>query len=158
VLTSKRSARALALGWTSPEYLAGVRMTIAICTKCGTEKFGSFSPCELCGFTPTSNFELAESIILSDHHYTHDELRDIGEEIKSGYDFIFDPSSVAEYAVLMDEEEEEFARDMAELAAAHSGGKEAFAKAMTEYWDRLEKRQQSLRQRQSGHSPSSQFE
>ena len=129
-------------------------MTIAICTKCGTEKLGAYSPCDSCGFTPTSNLELAESIILSDHHYTHEELRDIGEEIKSGYDFIFDPSSVAEYAESMDEEEEELAKSMNELLTAHSAGKEAFEKALTEHWDRLEKRQERLDQRQSRDSSS----
>jgi hypothetical protein len=48
-------------------------MAIAICAKCGTEKFGTFTPCE-CGFTPSLNDEMAESILLSDHHYTHSEI------------------------------------------------------------------------------------
>jgi hypothetical protein len=64
-------------------------MTIAICTKCGTEKFGAFSPCD-CGFTPTSNIEMAESIILSDHHYTRSELSAVGAAIKSGETIAFE--------------------------------------------------------------------
>jgi hypothetical protein len=83
----------------------GVKMTIAICIKCGAEKFGAFSPCE-CGFTPTSKAEMAESMFLSDHNYTHSELRDIGNAIKSGEVITVDPLVIAEIAGSVDEEEE----------------------------------------------------
>lgn len=76
-------------------------MTIALCTKCGAKKFGAFSPCEGCGFVPTSYEERAKSVMLSDHHHTRAELDKIGESIKAGESVIFDPSEVAQNALLL---------------------------------------------------------
>jgi hypothetical protein len=92
-------------------------MTIAICIKCGAEKFGAFSPCE-CGFTPTSKAEMAESMFLSDHNYTHSELRVIGNAIKSGEVITVDPVVIAEMARSIDEEEEEIDKDFSEFLYA----------------------------------------
>jgi hypothetical protein len=114
-------------------------MTIAICIKCGGEKFGAFSPCE-CGFTPDSKAEMAESILLSDHHYTHSELRDIGSAIKSGEVITVDPVAIAEIAGSIDEEGEEFDKDSSEILFAHAVGKEAFDRAKTEYSAKLKRR------------------
>jgi hypothetical protein len=71
-------------------------MTIAVCTKCGTEKFGAFNPCDKCGYEPASNRERAESIILSDHHYPRAQLAAFGKLIASGKKVAFDPDAVAE--------------------------------------------------------------
>ena len=73
-------------------------MTIAVCTACGTQKFGAFSPCKDCGFTPQSNEERAKSVLLSDHHYTHAQLDELGSAIKMGQTIVYDPVSVVQYA------------------------------------------------------------
>ena len=77
-------------------------MTIAICTACGTRKFGAFTPCKECGFTPQSNEERAKSVLLSDHHFTHAQLDEIGNEIKIGQTTVYDPVFVAQYAQGLD--------------------------------------------------------
>ena len=74
-------------------------MTIAICTECGKEKFGAFSPCGQCAYTPSSDTEKAKSVMLSDHHYTQFELRIIGESIRSGKPITYDPAILAEYVL-----------------------------------------------------------
>jgi hypothetical protein len=63
----------------------GVKMPI--CTRCGAESLGTFSPCE-CGFTPGSNTEMA----------------DISGAIKSGEVITVDPVALAEIAGTLDEE------------------------------------------------------
>lgn len=77
-------------------------MTIAICTECGTRKFGAFSPCDHCGFTPDSSTEKAKSVLLSDHHYTPFELDIIGKSIRSGKPIPYDPVEVAENERILD--------------------------------------------------------
>jgi RecJ-like exonuclease len=77
-------------------------MTIAICTACGTKKFGAFSPCDECGFTPSSNDERAKSVLLSDHHYTQAQLDELSRAIKVGQTILYDSASVAQYARTFD--------------------------------------------------------
>ena len=77
-------------------------MTIALCTRCGAKKFGAFSPCQECGFTPTSSEERAKSVLLSDHHHAHTELDKLSDMIKAGKAVEFDPDSVLEYASTME--------------------------------------------------------
>ncbi|MDR5728592.1 MAG: hypothetical protein RB191_14295 [Terriglobia bacterium] len=70
-------------------------MTIAICIQCGTRKFGAFSPCATCGFTPTTSTEQAKSVLLSDHHHTRDELDQLGSIIQSGDPVVYDAPALA---------------------------------------------------------------
>jgi hypothetical protein len=72
-------------------------MTIAICTECGSMKFGAFSPCEDCQFTPVSGTERARSVMMSDHHHTPFELEILSESIRSGKHITYDPEIIAEY-------------------------------------------------------------
>jgi hypothetical protein len=58
-------------------------MTLAVCFNCGEEKFGSLVPCE-CGVQPTTENELAWSILLSEWHMSLDELRDVAQQLKLG--------------------------------------------------------------------------
>jgi hypothetical protein len=70
-------------------------MTIAICIQCGTRKFGAFSPCAKCGFTPTSSTEQAKSVLLSNHHHTRDEIDQLCKMIQSGHAIVYDASVLA---------------------------------------------------------------
>jgi ribosomal protein L40E len=70
-------------------------VTIAICIQCGTRKFGAFSPCAKCGFTPTASAEQAKSVLLSDHHHTRDELDQLGRTIQSGHPIVYDATALA---------------------------------------------------------------
>lgn len=70
-------------------------MTIAMCIECGKEKFGAFSPCDRCGFEPTSIIEQAKSVLLSDHHQSRGELKKVGKIIESGQPITYDPNVLA---------------------------------------------------------------
>ncbi len=70
-------------------------MTYAVCEKCGTRKFGAFSPCDQCGFTPVSSGDQAKAILLSDHHHTHAELDVLTNKIRSGQPIAYDPVALA---------------------------------------------------------------
>ena len=70
-------------------------MTLAICITCGHEKVGAFTTCGECGFEPTDPVDRAKSIALSDANMSTQELRAIGEQIKSGVDPSFDAESIA---------------------------------------------------------------
>lgn len=59
-------------------------MTIAICMRCGDEKFGSFTSCKRCNFRPTTEDEMVWSVCVSDHHLNRETLSEIGEQIKAG--------------------------------------------------------------------------
>jgi hypothetical protein len=73
-------------------------MTVAVCTRCGAEKFGAFNPCKECGYAPESVIEKAQSVLLSDHHYTHLELRIIGARIGTGEPVNYAPDALRLYA------------------------------------------------------------
>jgi len=70
-------------------------MTIAICTECGKEKFGAFSPCDRCGFAPTSITEQAKSVLLSDHHHNRAELDEFSKAIEAGQPVAYNPAVLA---------------------------------------------------------------
>lgn len=58
-------------------------MTIALCVKCGVEKFGSFTRCPECGFVPETEEDFIYSLALSDHYFSKDTLGEIGASIKT---------------------------------------------------------------------------
>jgi len=70
-------------------------MTLAVCIKCGTEKFGAWVPCPFCGFNPTTRIDRAKSLMLSDHHYPAEELRSFGMLIERGKQIAYDPINLA---------------------------------------------------------------
>lgn len=59
-------------------------MTQAICFNCGEIKFGSFTECGKCGFTPVSDDDEVVSFLLTDHFYNIDELKTLSNRIKNG--------------------------------------------------------------------------
>src|SRR4030095_7703517 len=75
-------------------------MTMAICIKCGAEKFGGFTPCQACGFRPVEVEDLARSLFLTDHHNKPDILLSIGRAIKDGT-FTFDPDLIAPFVAVI---------------------------------------------------------
>ena len=42
--------------------------------KCGADKYGSWTVCNDCGRTPHGEWELAASLILSDHYLTPEDF------------------------------------------------------------------------------------
>lgn len=62
-------------------------MTMAVCIRCGADKFGAWTPCTACDFTPESDEEMAKSVILSDHHITTAGLKQVSALLKSGGEF-----------------------------------------------------------------------
>lgn len=73
-------------------------MTVAICLRCGRTKVGAFAYCPGCGFTPSTDADLAKSLLLSDRHLDPQSLEAIGAKIKGGEELNFDQESVDELA------------------------------------------------------------
>ncbi|MEM1099609.1 MAG: hypothetical protein AAGH92_12570 [Planctomycetota bacterium] len=69
-------------------------MTVAICIRCGTQKFGALIPCRDCGFTPESPEDQAKSLALSDHNLPLDQLNAISQRIRVGEPPTFDEASL----------------------------------------------------------------
>ena len=59
-------------------------MTQAVCFKCGEIKFGAFVACSHCGGTPVSDEDLVLSLAMTDHYFTLDVMRQMGQSIKQG--------------------------------------------------------------------------
>lgn len=69
-------------------------MTVAVCFKCGTFKWGAFNPCEKCGAKPAGHDELALSMSMSDHYFEKPELERISAEIEAGRPAPIEPTFV----------------------------------------------------------------
>ena len=59
-------------------------MTLAVCLKCGSIKYGAFASCEACHAQPASETDLAYSLALTDHHFSYDVLNQISRSMRSG--------------------------------------------------------------------------
>jgi Sigma-70 factor, region 1.1 len=59
-------------------------VTIAVCVRCGAQKFGSFTACKTCHHTPASEHELIYSLAFSDHCLDASQLVKVGQEIREG--------------------------------------------------------------------------
>jgi hypothetical protein len=59
-------------------------MTMAVCLRCGSEKFGAFVPCADCNYTPATAEDQAKSMILTDHFLGPSSLREAASAIKTG--------------------------------------------------------------------------
>lgn len=68
-------------------------MTTAVCLKCGSLKFGAFNSCDSCGFAPSTDDELIRSTAMTDHYFSTDVLRQMGNRIASGLPVELDPAS-----------------------------------------------------------------
>ena len=51
-------------------------MTKAVCMNCGQLKFGAYTKCSSCGFTPATLLDLTMSEAYSDHYVAENQLRD----------------------------------------------------------------------------------
>lgn len=62
-------------------------MTLAVCAKCGATKIGALTWCPACDFTPGTdpdNDDDLYSMILSDHHFSADDLERFSKGMKAG--------------------------------------------------------------------------
>lgn len=59
-------------------------MTLATCHRCGAMKFGALTPCQSCGGTPQSDYDMALAVGLTDHHFSSQKLEEIGAAIAQG--------------------------------------------------------------------------
>ena len=76
----------------SPRHGA-LEMTVAICIKCGTSKFGAFNPCPRCQATPTSEDDFVISLAMSDHYFKKAALDQMGADIAAGKPLQLDPET-----------------------------------------------------------------
>ncbi|MBZ0136154.1 MAG: hypothetical protein K8I27_07265 [Planctomycetes bacterium] len=72
-------------------------MTMAVCIKCGEEKFGAWTPCSKCDFMPETDEEMAKSVILTDHHMPPESLKQVSALIKTGGEFEYPPDFLADW-------------------------------------------------------------
>lgn len=83
-------------------------MTVAVCFKCGSEKFGALTQCGACKSTPSAEGDLALSLVLSEHLSSKTRLGVLAHEIRSrlkltvpeallcqAYDALKDPQLIA---------------------------------------------------------------
>lgn len=66
-----------------------MKVTQAICFKCGEVKHGAFTTCKACNTRPTSEQELALSLGLTDHYLSKQDLDSIGTHIKNNESISF---------------------------------------------------------------------
>jgi hypothetical protein len=85
-------------------------MTMAMCMKCGAEKFGAWVGCPKCGFVPATDVERAKSIALSDHHLSKEDLLQAGATIASGQEIKFEGEGFENIVRSMHGLEERFER------------------------------------------------
>ena len=57
-------------------------MTQAVCMKCGARKFGAYNECPQCGYEPSGEVELAESLALTGHYLSPKGLNFMSEYIR----------------------------------------------------------------------------
>jgi hypothetical protein len=76
-------------------------MTVAVCIRCGTIKFGALSTCEQCGFTPDHKDKAQAKLclMLSDHFNSVEELEKIGKDIAEGAKIEVYDSATVEQAI-----------------------------------------------------------
>jgi hypothetical protein len=44
-------------------------MTTAVCVRCGAMKFGAFTTCQQCPYTPDNEHDVLYSLAFTDHYY-----------------------------------------------------------------------------------------
>ena len=62
-------------------------MTLAVCAKCGAMKLGALTWCPACKFEPDDdpgNDDDLYSMILSDHYFSADQLKEFSAGMQSG--------------------------------------------------------------------------
>jgi len=84
-------------------------MTLAICARCGSQKFDPFVVCECCGFEPKRPVDKAVAILLSEHNLSEQQLEENQLLIRSGGQVTLDPLRTVMLAE--DIEDEDFATE-----------------------------------------------
>jgi hypothetical protein len=65
-------------------------VTLAVCIRCRTPKFGAFVPCRRCGYAPQTEEEQNVCIACSDHVLSVEQLMEIaGVSSEQFWDAIF---------------------------------------------------------------------
>ena len=59
-------------------------MTIAVCVGCGTKKIGAWTTCSACGLLPQTEFDVAYSLVLTDHYFSREVLDQISSDMQRG--------------------------------------------------------------------------
>jgi hypothetical protein len=59
-------------------------MTVAVCVKCGSIKYGAFNNCQVCGVRPEIEIDLTYSLALTDRYFSVDILKQISGDMKQG--------------------------------------------------------------------------
>ena len=68
-----------------------VRMTVAVCYKCGSMKFGAFNACPECEAVPVTEDDYAMSLAMTEHYFPKDELKKMGTLVANGEELHIDP-------------------------------------------------------------------
>lgn len=58
-------------------------ITVAVCTNCGTLKYGAFYPCPDCNVRPTNDHEFVQSFAFSNRYLDRATLEEVGDIIRN---------------------------------------------------------------------------
>lgn len=81
-------------------------MTVALCLNCGGLKVGAFSRCPHCSFEPETDEDITKSLMMSDHHFNVELLKEAGEKIKRGEKLEFDEQTLKDMWVTKEQVKE----------------------------------------------------
>ena len=59
-------------------------MTIAVCVKCGSMKFGAYTRCKVCKQYPQTDDERLYSLVFTDHYLAVEKLKEISQSMLDG--------------------------------------------------------------------------
>jgi hypothetical protein len=62
----------------------GRGMTLAVCVKCGSIKFGALTRCDECGLRPETEVDIAYSLAFSDHYLSGGALKTLSQQVLQG--------------------------------------------------------------------------
>jgi hypothetical protein len=66
-------------------------MTVVVCIQCGAIEHGAWTPCPECSFEP-----IDRSDMVTDHHFTRDQLEQIAKRFRKGLAMTFKQQQVDE--------------------------------------------------------------
>jgi len=91
-------------------------MTMAVCFNCGEMKFGAFVDCKKCNAKPTTDDDRALSLVMTDHYFEMEALKELGARIKNGEEITLGEEEKQRIIELLHEPEDSEEFDQTEQA------------------------------------------
>lgn len=72
------------------------RMTVAVCLRCGELKHGAWTTCPQCGYIPDDDESFTKHLLVTDHYYSVEQLKELAARVKAGETIEFDAETLKE--------------------------------------------------------------